>query len=104
MAAAKKTTKKTPAAVEPTEEQPKFDPAVAGEDRTNEYWAKLGAAAGRPVLRALPTPMERSLASFPEIFATDEYIASEYPWLETSQNIPQLLKALVREVVKGRLG
>lgn len=90
MAAAKKTTKKTPAAVEPAEEQPKFDPAVAGEDRTNECWAKMLGASREPVLQYHPD--------------ADKYIADEYPWLETSQNIPQLLKALVREVVKGRLG
>jgi hypothetical protein len=67
MATAKKTSKKTPAAVEVTEEQLKIDPEAPGED------------------------------------LTDKYIADEYPWLETSQNIPQLLRALLREVVKGRM-
>ena len=33
----------------------------------------------------------------------DEYIAAEYPWLEKSQDVPRLLKALLREVVTGRM-
>lgn len=32
----------------------------------------------------------------------DEYLASEYPWLERSQDIPRILKVLLREVVAGR--
>lgn len=32
----------------------------------------------------------------------DEYIGNEYPWLERSQDIPRILKALLREVVAGR--
>ena len=32
----------------------------------------------------------------------DEYMAREYPWLERSQDIPRILKALLREVVAGR--
>lgn len=91
MATAKKTTKKTEQPKEEPKEQPKeitteqtgmsrllasFDFAKKGEDRT--------AVTLRDV-----TP--------------DEYIAAEYPWFQTSQNIPQLLKALLREVVKGRM-
>ena len=32
----------------------------------------------------------------------DEYIGNEYPWIERSQDIPRILKALLREVVAGR--
>lgn len=86
MATAKKTSKKTEAPKEEPREQLKVDPAEPGEDLTNENWAKLSAT------------------TLPQRIDADKYLADEYPWFETSQNIPQLLKALVREVVKGRLG
>lgn len=85
MAAAKKSSKKTETHQEEPREQLKVDPEAPGEDLTNEDWAKMS-----PIL------LYRRDA--------DKYIADEYPWFGTSQNIPQLLKALVREVVKGRLG
>lgn len=37
------------------------------------------------------------------IATPDEYIAAEYPGLMSTQNIPQLLKALLRETVIGRM-
>lgn len=89
MATAKKSSKKTEAPKEQPKEQLKVDPAEPGEDMTLDHWIQLGVA------RATTLPHRPT---------ADEYIASEYPWLETSQNIPQLLKVLVREVVKGRMG
>lgn len=89
MATAKKTSKKTEAPKEEPKEQPKVDTAF--EDLAavlSEDFAEKG---------------EDSTGVTLHIATPDEYIASEYPWLETSQNIPQLLKVLVREVVKGRM-
>ena len=81
MATAKKTTKKT----EAPKEEPKETPGKLPENQAVIMFTKDDP---RPVLH-VATP--------------DEYIASEYPWFQTSQNIPQLLKALLREVVKGRM-
>lgn len=84
MATAKKTSKKTEEPKEHPKEQPgQLDRLLASFD-----FAKKGADRTAVTLRDA-TP--------------DEYIAAEYPWLETSQNIPMLLKALLREVVKGRM-
>ena len=70
---------------------------VPGEalDGLEADWAKLGSdmtavsvfERGPNELRRLETP--------------DDYIAAEYPWLEKSQDVPRLLKALLREVVAG---
>lgn len=90
MAAAKKSSKKTETHQEEPKEQLKVDPEAPVEDLTNEDWAKMLGTCRAPIL------LYRRDA--------DKYITDEYPWLETSQNIPQLLKALVREVVKGRMG
>lgn len=90
MAVAKKSSKKTETHQEEPKEQLKIDPEAPGEDLTNEDWARMSATT------------EGSVGSSPN--HTDEYIDSEYPWFETTQNIPWLLKVLVREVVKGRLG
>ena len=89
MATAKKSSKKTEAPKEEPKEQLKVDPEAHGEDLGLDHWIRMGVARASTVPRRIDA---------------DEYIAAEYPWLETSQNIPQLLKALVREVVKGRLG
>ena len=56
-------------------------------------------------------PVEPPLIIFTEddpkpvlrIATPDEYIAAEYPGLMSTQNIPQLLKALLRETVIGRM-
>ena len=87
MATAKKTSKKTEAPQEEPKEQPKEQPGMSGLLASFDF-AKSGADRTGVTLRDA-TP--------------DEYIASEYPWFQTSQNIPQLLKALLREVVKGRM-
>lgn len=90
MATAKKSTKKTEAPKEEPKEQPKEQP----KERPGMFellaadLAKKGADQTAVTLRNA-TP--------------DEYINSEYPWFQASQNIPQLLKALLREVVKGRM-
>lgn len=84
MATAKKTTKKT----EEPKEQPKEHPGQLDRLLASFDFAKKGEDRTEVTLR-YSTP--------------DEYIAAEYPWLDTSQNIPQLLKALLREVVKGRI-
>lgn len=84
MATAKKTTKKT----EEPKEQPKEHPGQLDRLLASFDFAKKGEDRTEVTLRDA-TP--------------DEYINAEYPWLETSQNIPQLLRALVREVVKGRM-
>lgn len=86
MATAKKTSKKTEAPKEEPKEQPKEQPGMF--EFLAADFAKKGADQTAVTLRNA-TP--------------DEYINSEYPWLETSQNIPQLLRALLREVVKGRM-
>jgi hypothetical protein len=86
MATAKKTTKKTEAPKEEPKEQPKERPGMF--EILAADLAKKGADQTAVTLRNA-TP--------------DEYINSEYPWFQTSQNIPQLLKALLREVVKGRM-
>lgn len=61
------------------------DRAEAGHDRT----AVSMPYRGSPGIRGPETP--------------DGYVAAEYPWLEKSQDVPRLLKALLREVVAGRL-
>lgn len=81
------------------EAREKIELLTPGEalDGLEADWAKLGAdmtavsvfERGPNELRRMETP--------------DDYIAAEYPWLEKSQDVPRLLKALLREVVAGRL-
>lgn len=56
-------------------------------------WAKLGADM------TAVSVLERE----PHGITPDDYVAAEYPWLEKSQDVPRLLKALLREVVAGRM-
>lgn len=94
MATAKKSTKKTEAPKEEPKEQLKEHPKEQPNERPGMFellaadLAKKGADRTGVTLRDA-TP--------------DEYINSEYPWLERSQDIPRILKALLREVVKGRM-
>lgn len=71
------TTKKTKKSPEPPREEPARTPLVIFTEDDP-----------KPVLH-IATP--------------DEYIAAEYPGLMSTQNIPQLLKALLRETVIGRM-
>lgn len=86
MAIPKKSSKKTETPREEPREQLKIDPEAPGEDLTNDNWARILAAREEP--RESPA---------------DAYIGDTYPWLERSQDIPRILKALLREVVKGRM-
>lgn len=94
MATAKKSSKKTEAPKEEPKEEPKEQPKEQPKERPGVFellsadLAKKGADRTGITLRDA-TP--------------DEYINSEYPWLERSQDIPRILKALLREVVKGRM-
>lgn len=60
-------------------------------------WAKLGADM------TAVSVFEREPHGIRRLETPDDYIAAEYPWLEKSQDVPRLLKALLREVVAGRL-
>ena len=84
MAIPKKSSKKTETPKEEPEEQPKIDPEAPGKDLTDDNWARLLAVREEP--RESPA---------------DAYIRDTYPWLERSQDIPRILKALLREVVGG---
>lgn len=94
MATAKKSSKKTEAPKEAPKEEPKEQLKEQPKERPGVFellsadLAKKGADRTAVTLRDA-TP--------------DEYINSEYPWLERSQDIPRILKALLREVVKGRM-
>lgn len=94
MATAKKSNKKTEAPKEEPKEQLKESPKESPKERPGMFellaadLAKKGADQTAVTLRNA-TP--------------DEYINYEYPWLERSQDIPRILKALLREVVKGRM-
>lgn len=90
MATAKKSSKKTEAPKEEPKDQPKESP----NERPGMFELLAADLAKKGADRTAVTLRDAT---------PDEYIAAEYPWLETSQNIPQLLRALLREVVKGRM-
>ena len=69
-----------------TPEPPREEPGNPGENAA--MLLMYGKDDPKPELR-IATP--------------DEYIAAEYPGLMSTQNIPQLLKALLRETVIGRM-
>ena len=84
MAISKKSSKKTETPKEEPREQLKVAPEAAGEDLANDNWARVLSVREEP--RESPA---------------DAYIRDTYPWLERSQDIPRILKALLREVVGG---
>lgn len=90
MATAKKSSKKTEAPKEEPKEQPKESP----KERPGMFELLSADLAKKGADRTVVTLRDAT---------PDEYINSEYPWLERSQDIPRILKALLREVVKGRM-
>lgn len=94
MATAKKSSKKTEAPKEEPKEQLKESPKEQPKERPGMFELLAADLAKKGADRTVVTLRDAT---------PEEYINSEYPWLERSQDIPRILKALLREVVKGRM-